>query len=226
MTLHLQSTGCNAFLKIDNVKMSKSLGNFLTVRDISKKYDLEVLRFFMLGAHYRTPLNFSGDLMESSKTGLERIKNAARLLHERIDQENSKDTPNMTMSPEEEARAKKADDFRISFEEAMDDDFNTAFAVGAVFDLVKFINTEAVEGSSIAFLEDLLNKLVMLTEILGLNVDKKDELLDDSIEALIEERNEAKRNKNFARADEIRDVLLKDGIVLEDTRNGVRWKRV
>lgn len=216
----------NAFLKIDNVKMSKSLGNFLTVRDISKKYDLEVLRFFMLGAHYRTPLNFSGDLMESSKTGLERIKNAARLLHERIDQENSKDTPNMTMSPEEEARAKKADDFRISFEEAMDDDFNTAFAVGTVFDLVKFINTEAVEGSSIAFLEDLLNKLVMLTEILGLNVDKKDELLDDSIEALIEERNEAKRNKNFARADEIRDILLKDGIVLEDTRNGVRWKRV
>ena len=216
----------NAFLKIDNVKMSKSLGNFLTVRDVSEKYDLEVLRFFMLGAHYRTPLNFSADLMESSKVGLERIKNAVRLLHEHIDQENAKEFPNITMSSEEETRASEADSYRIAFEEAMDDDFNTAFAIGAVFDLVKYINTAIGEDSSIAFLEYLLNELLVLTDILGLEVDKKAELLDDSIEALIEERKQAKKDKNFARADEIRDILLKDGIVLEDTRNGVRWKRV
>lgn len=164
--------------------------------------------------------------MESSKVGLERIKNAVRLLHEHIDMENTKEAPNMTMSSEEETKASEADAYRIAFEEAMDDDFNTAFAIGAVFDLVKYINTVVNENSSVAFLEYLLNKLVMLADILGLEVDKKDELLDDSIEALIEERTQAKKDKNFARADEIRDILLKDGIVLEDTRNGVRWKRV
>ena len=210
----------NGFLNIDNRKMSKSLGNFFTVREISEKYDLQVLRFFMLSAHYRSPLNFSADLMEAAKNGYERIvtsvDNLKFLLEKAADAE---------MSEEEKQLVTEAQGFETKFDEAMDDDFNTADALAAIFELVKFVNSNAKADSSKAFLEALKQEIVTLSDICGLIVDKKAEMLDSDIEALIEERQAARKAKNFARADEIRDELLAKGIVLEDTREGVKWKR-
>ena len=210
----------NAFLNIDNRKMSKSLGNFFTVREISEKYDLQVLRFFMLSAHYRSPLNFSADLMEAAKNGYERIvtsvDNLKFLLEKAADVE---------MSEEEKQLVTEAQGFETKFDEAMDDDFNTADALAAIFELVKFVNSNAKADSSKAFLEALKQEIVTLSDICGLIVDKKAEMLDSDIEALIEERQAARKAKNFARVDEIRDELLAKGIVLEDTREGVKWKR-
>ena len=210
----------NAFLNIDNRKMSKSLGNFFTVREIGEKYDLQVLRFFMLNAHYRSPLNFSADLMESSKNALERILTAVENLkyvaeHAAVQE----------MTEEEVQKADEAKKFQENFDRAMDDDFNTADAIAAVFDLVKFANTNVSETSSKAFAEDLQAKIQGLCDILGIITEKKEELLDADIEQLIEERQAARKAKNFARADEIRNELLEKGIVLEDTREGVKWKR-
>ncbi|MCR5221764.1 MAG: cysteine--tRNA ligase [Lachnospiraceae bacterium] len=210
----------NAFLNIDNRKMSKSLGNFKTVRDISETYDLQVLRFFMLSAHYRSPLNFSAPLMESAKTSLERIVTCASNLNFGI--ENAKTD---ALSEEETGLLKEAEKFTVQFDEAMDDDFNTADAITAVFDLVRFINSNTDEGSSAAFLTKLKEELLMLCDILGLIVERKEESLDAQVEELIEKRQEARRNKDFAEADRIRDQLLGMGIVLEDTREGVKWKR-
>ena len=201
-------------------KMSKSLGNFFTVSEISEKYDLQVLRFFMLSAHYRSPLNFSADLMEAAKNGYERIvtsvDNLKFLLEKAADVE---------MSEEEKQLVTEAQGFETKFDEAMDDDFNTADALAAIFELVKFVNSNAKADSSKAFLEALKQEIVTLSDICGLIVDKKAEMLDSDIEALIEERQAARKAKNFARADEIRDELLAKGIVLEDTREGVKWKR-
>ncbi|HAV01305.1 MAG TPA: cysteine--tRNA ligase [Lachnospiraceae bacterium] len=210
----------NAFLNIDNKKMSKSLGNFFTVRDISKKYDLQVLRFFMLSAHYRMPLNFSAELMESAQRSLERITNAADNLKYLI-----KNSKSGEMSKEEESLLNEAGKFAVSFDAAMDDDFNTADAITAVFELVKFINQNSSADNSAQYLKALLKELTGLCDILGLIVDKEEELLDSDIEALIEERKAARKNKDFKRADEIRDSLLEMGIVLEDTREGVKWHR-
>ncbi|MDD3239337.1 MAG: cysteine--tRNA ligase [Lachnospira sp.] len=210
----------NAFLNIDNKKMSKSLGNFFTVRDISKEYDLQVLRFFMLSAHYRNPINFSHDLMESAKNGLDRIITAVTNLNHLI--ENAKIE---AITSEEQTQLDSVKDIFDKFEAAMDDDFNTADAIAAVFELVKFANTNATESSSKEYAEGLKKKLLTLTDILGLKVEKKEEMLDADIDALIAERQQARKDKNFARADEIRDTLLAQGIVLEDTREGVRWKR-
>ncbi len=210
----------NAFLNIDNRKMSKSLGNFKTVRDISETYDLQVLRFFMLSAHYRSPLNFSAPLMESAKTSLERIVTCASNLNFGI--ENAKTD---ALSEEEAELLKEAEKFTVQFDEAMDDDFNTADAITAVFDLVRFINSNTDEGSSAAFLTKLKEELLMLCDILGLIVERKEESLDAQVEELIAKRQEARKNKDFAEADRIRDQLLGMGIVLEDTREGVKWKR-
>ena len=210
----------NGFLNIDNRKMSKSLGNFRTVREIAKQYDLQVLRFFMLNAHYRSPLNFSADLMESSKNALERIVEAAGRLKDRRDA----DQREMTAGEKELLTA--ADGFAVKFEEAMDDDFNTADALAAVFELVKFANTKVNEESTGAFAGYLLDILVRLCDVLGLIVLKKEEVLDEDIEALIEERQAARKAKDFAKADEIRAKLLDMGIELKDTREGVKWKRV
>jgi len=210
----------NAFLNIDNRKMSKSLGNFRTVREISEQFDLQVLRFFMLSAHYRSPLNFSADLMEASKSGLERIVNAAD--HLRFLMGNAKAEK---MSDEEAAAYAKTEEYVKAFETAMEDDFNTADAVAAVFDLVKYSNTTSNEGSSKEYLEKLLALLTKLTDVLGLTVERKEEMLDAEIEKLIEERQAARKAKDFARADAIRDELLEKGIVLKDTREGVQWKR-
>lgn len=210
----------NGFLNIDNKKMSKSLGNFFTVRDIGEKYDLQVFRFFMLSAHYRSPLNFSAELMEAAKNGLERILTCVSNLSFLM--ENAKEGE---MSAEEAVKKQEAEGFITKFDEAMDDDFNTADAISAIFELVKFANTCASEGSSRAFLQALKDEIVALADICGLEVERKQELLDEEIEALIQERQEARKAKNFARADEIRDILLGKGIVLEDTREGVKWKK-
>ena len=211
----------NAFLNIDNRKMSKSLGNFRTVRQIGEQYDLQVLRFFMLNAHYRSPLNFSADLMESSKNALERITDAAARLRDRQTaasvQEASEDEKKMM---QEEAA------FVTKFEEAMDDDFNTADALAAVFELVKFGNTNVQEGSSAEFAAHTLEVMTKLCDVLGLILDKKEEILDEEIENLITERQAARKAKDFARADEIRGLLLDKGIELKDTREGVKWKRI
>ena len=207
----------NAFLNIDNKKMSKSLGNFFTVRDISEKYDLQVLRFFMLSAHYRSPLNFSADLMEAAKNGLDRIVTAAQKLAE--EKERAQDAP---MTAEEKAAV---DGFVAKFDAAMDDDFNTADAISAVFELVKYANTQMAAGIGKEFTAYLSENVEMLCEILGIVTEKKEEMLDADIEALIEERQAARKAKNFARADEIRDLLAAKGILLEDTREGVKWKK-
>ena len=210
----------NAFLNIDNKKMSKSLGNFFTVRDIQEKYDLQVLRFFMLSAHYRSQLNFSAELMEASKNALERIITA---------EERAKDlltkAPVREMTVEELALAEHAKEYTVKFDAAMDDDMNTADAISAVFELVKFMNTNTDENSSSAFIQALKAQLEELTDILGLIIDKAPEMLDEEIENLIAERQAARKAKNFARADEIRNELLEKGIILEDTREGVKWKR-
>ena len=210
----------NGFLNIDNRKMSKSLGNFFTVREIGEKYDLQVLRFFMLSAHYRSPLNFSAELMEAAKNGLDRIVTAAEHLKFLLDGAKSD-----VMTEEEQTKITKSREFTEKFEKAMDDDFNTADAIAAVFDLVKFINTSTDGDSSRAYLESLLERLVTLTNVLGIIVEKEQEMLADDIEALIAERQAARKERNFARADEIRDELLAKGIILEDTREGVKWKR-
>lgn len=210
----------NAFLNIDNRKMSKSLGNFFTVRDISEKYDLQVLRFFMLSAHYRSPLNFSADLMEAAKSGLERIVTSVSNLTYLLKNANTE-----AMLEEEKGLLVQAETFASKFDEAMDDDFNTADAIAAIFELVKFVNTNATEESSKEFLTKLLDEIKMLADICGLIVEKKVEILDEEIEALIAERQAARKDKNFARGDEIRDTLLEKGIILEDTREGVKWKR-
>ena len=210
----------NAFLNIDNRKMSKSLGNFRTVREISEQYDLQVLRFFMLSAHYRSPLNFSAELMEASKNGLERILNATDNLKHLIASVAAEE-----MSAEEKEAFSKTDAYVEEFEKAMDDDFNTADAIAAIFELVKYANTTATAESSKEYLRGLLDRIVKLGDVLGLILDKKEELLDADIEKLIEERQTARKAKDFARADAIRDELLKKGIILKDTREGVQWKK-
>ena len=210
----------NGFLNIDNKKMSKSAGNFFTVRDISEKYDLQVLRFFMLSAHYRSPLNFSADLMEAARNGLDRIVTSVSNLNYLMDK-----VQDTGMSAQEKALAEEAQGFIKKFDEAMDDDFNTADAVSAIFELVKFANTHVTEQSGKAFIQAMKDEIVMLSDICGLIVEKKEEILDTEIEALIQERQDARKAKNFARADEIRDALAAQGIILEDTREGVKWKR-
>ena len=210
----------NAFLNIDNRTMSKSLGNFFTVREISEKYDLQVLRFFMLNAHYRSPLNFSADLMEAAKNALERITDAAANLKDR-----KAAAQTDTATDAEKELLAQAQEFVKKFEEAMDDDFNTADALAAIFELVKFANTNVSEASSAEFAGALLDTMVKLCDVLGLKAVKTEEILDKEIEDLIAERQEARKAKNFARADEIRDELLAKGIILKDTREGVKWKR-
>jgi len=210
----------NGFLNIDNRKMSKSLGNFRTVRQIGEQYDLQVLRFFMLNAHYRSPLNFSADLMEAAKNSLERILEAAGKLSDRKDNGVAEN-----ITEEELALLKEAEGFVTKFEAAMDDDFNTADALAAIFELVKFANTNVDENSSREFAGGLYEELFKLSDVLGLKIEKKEEILDKEIEDLIQERQAARKAKDFQRADEIRDELLKKGIILKDTREGVKWQR-
>ena len=208
----------NGFLNINNVKMSKSLGNFFTVREIAEKYDLQVLRFFMLSAHYRSPLNFSAELMEASRNGLERILTA-------IDRLRTLNLQGDTCTEEENEQIKSFDALVAKYEAAMEDDFNTADAISAIFEMVKAANIHVTENSTVAFRDQVLSEIIKLCDVLGIKTEKKEELLDDEIQTLIDERQAARKAKNFARADEIRDELLAKGIILKDTREGVKWSR-
>ena len=210
----------NAFLNIDNRKMSKSLGNFFTVREIGEKYDLQVLRFFMLNAHYRSPLNFSAELMEASKNALDRIITCVEQLKHLLET-----APKTEMTETEQKFKEEVQGFVKKYEEAMEDDFNTADAIAAIFELVKFANTKADGESTEAFVTYLLDTIVHLSDVMGLLVNKEAEVLDEDIERLIAERQAARKEKNFKRADEIRDELAAMGIILKDTREGVQWKR-
>ncbi len=211
----------NGFLNIDNKKMSKSLGNFFTVREVSERYDLQVLRFFMLSAHYRSPLNFSAELMEAAKNGLERILTAAEHLRHLL-----QNAPDVSLTEQEEALLKEGKTFEDKFRAAMEDDFNTADAISAVFELVKFINTNTAADHAKAFLKSLYGQLHTLCGVLGILIEPEEEILEKEIEDLIAERQAARKEKNFKRADEIRGLLAEKGIVLKDTREGVLWKRV
>ncbi|MDD6405734.1 MAG: cysteine--tRNA ligase [Clostridiales bacterium] len=205
----------NGFLKINNEKMSKSLGNFFTVREIAEKYPLQVIRFFMLSAHYRSPLNFSADLVEAAKNSLERVLTAVDRLKGIKGVDGDAD---QAVSDAVAAYVKK-------YEDAMDDDLNTADAISVIFELVKYANVNVTEESTRASVELVLSTIEKLCDILGIITEKKEEILDSDIEALIQERQDARKAKNFARADEIRDQLSDMGIILEDTREGVKWKR-
>ena len=208
----------NGFLNINNVKMSKSHGNFFTVREIAEKYDLQVLRFFMLSAHYRSPLNFSAELMEASRNGLERILTA-------IDRLRTLNLQGDACTEEENEQIKIFNALVAKYEAAMEDDFNTADAISAIFEMVKAANIHVTENSTAAFRDQVLSEIIKLCDVLGIKTEKKEELLDDEIQALIDERQAARKAKNFARADEIRDELLAKGIILKDTREGVKWSR-
>ena len=210
----------NAFLNIDNKKMSKSLGNFFTVREIKEKYDLQVLRFFMLSAHYRSPLNFSAELMEASKNGLERIVNAVDNL--KYLEENASAAE---MTEQEAAAMEEVKAFVTRFDEAMDDDLNTADAISVIFELVKYANTGVTAENSKAFIKAVREEILELGDVLGLILEKKEEILAEDIEKMIAERQAARKAKDFAKADEIRNKLLDMGIVLLDTREGVKWKK-
>ncbi|WP_434631788.1 cysteine--tRNA ligase [Thermoanaerobacterium thermosaccharolyticum] len=208
------------YLNINNEKMSKSKNNFFTVRDITSQYDPEVLRFFMLTSHYRNPINFSHDLLEQSKSGFLRLSNTVDNLRHLLD-----DALDRELSDEEKAYKEKYDEYKRRFEEAMDDDFNTADAISVLFEMVRDINTNIDGNSPKELIEYILDIFLKLSSVLGISYKKRD-LLDDEIKKLIEKREEARKAKNWAEADKIRDELKKQGIALEDTPSGVRWKRI
>ncbi|MDI6604432.1 MAG: cysteine--tRNA ligase [Thermoanaerobacteraceae bacterium] len=208
------------YLNINNEKMSKSKGNFFTVRDILNHYEPEVLRFFMLTAHYRNPINFSPELLEQAKSGFMRLLNAVDNLKYLF--EVSKDR-----EPVEDERSfmDKLKEYEKRFELSMDDDFNTADAIAVLFEMVKDINTNIDGNSSKELIRYTLDIFLKLSSILGFFY-KKPDLIEDEIKALIDERENARKNKNWALADKIRDELKKQGIILEDTPNGVRWRKI
>ena len=211
----------NGYININNEKMSKSKGNFFTVTDISKKYDLEIVRFFMLSAHYRNPVNFSDEMLNQAKAGLERLYNAKEKLEFTIS-----NLSESAIKDEEKELINELESYKDKFINAMEDDLNTADAVSAIFELSKFINTNVNETSSLEFAKMCLDKFNELTGVLNIVNKKNDDILDKDIEELIQKRADAKKNKDFKLADEIRQELLDKGIVLEDTRQGTKWKRV
>ena len=210
----------HGWILFDDDKMSKSKGNFFTVRDISKKYDLEIVRFFLLSAHYKSPVNFSDDLLAQAGAGLERLYNTKEKLVFTLSHLEGE------MTDAEKALVEELDGFRKKFVEVMDDDLNTADAITAIFELSKFINLNVDENSSKEFAEKCLAEFNELTGVLNIVNKEKDNSVDAEVEALIQQRTDAKKNKDFAKADAIRQQLLDMGIVLEDTRQGVKWKRV
>ena len=211
----------NEYININNEKMSKSKGNFFTVRDISKLYDLEVVRLFMLSTHYRNPINFSDEILNQSKAGLERLYNAKERVEFIISKLNDNAENADELKLEEELNS-----FRQRFIEAMDDDLNTADALSIIFELTRFMNSNVNENSTKEFANKVLDEFNELTGVLNVvNKKHEDDMLDEEIEALIQKRTDAKKNKDFKLADEIRNELLEKGIVLEDTRQGVKWRR-
>ena len=210
----------NGYININNEKMSKSKGNFFTVRDISKQYDLEIVRFFMLSAHYRNPVNFSDEMLNQAKAGLERLYNAKEKLEFTIS-----NLSESSIRDEEKGLVNELESYKTKFINAMEDDLNTADAVSAIFELSKFINTNVNETSSLEFAKMCLDKFNELTGVLNIVNKKNDDILDKDIEELIQKRTDAKKNRDFKLADDIRQELLDKGIGLEDTRQGTKWKR-
>ncbi|OIJ15431.1 cysteine--tRNA ligase [Anaerobacillus arseniciselenatis] len=209
----------NGYINIDNEKMSKSLGNFILVHDILKKYDPEIIRFFMLMAHYRSPINFNDELLNSAGTGLERLKNAVQNLEYRLEE-------TADLGKNESEWVAKIDAEKEKFIREMDDDFNSANAIAVLFDLAKLANVYLREDhTQKVVLQKFLETFNELADVIGLQLSSPKELLDEEIEKLIEQRNEARKNKDFALADKIRDDLKDMNIILEDTPQGVRWKR-
>lgn len=200
--------------------MSKSLGNFFTIRDIGKKYPLQVIRFFMLSAHYRSPLNFSDTLVEASKASLERILNAMSRLEDAAEA-----APEREVTQDEKELLEKVSDYVVKYENAMEDDLNTADAISVIFELVKLANTSISSDNARSVISEVNDTISRLCDVLGIITKTEKEILDADVEALIEERQAARKAKDFARADEIRDILAAQGIILEDTREGVKWKR-
>ncbi|MBF1050421.1 cysteine--tRNA ligase [Peptostreptococcus sp.] len=213
----------NGYINVDGEKMSKSLGNFFTVRDISEKYDLGLVRFFLLATQYRNPVNFSDTVLEQAKAGLERLTNArdnAEFILGNLDDSSLRD--------EEKDLAAGLDKYRDRFIEAMDDDLNTADAISVIFELAKFMNTNISDQSSKEFVQlnlDIFNELTGVLNIANKSVEE-DDSLSQKVEDLIAKRAQAKKEKNFALADQIRDELAAMGIAIEDTRQGVKWKRI
>ena len=212
----------NGYINVDNVKMSKSLGNFFTVRDVLKHYSGDILRFFMLTSHYRSPINYSKDLLDSAKSSLERIKNCKSNLEFMLEKSDDK-----ALSDDEKNILQEVQNCKENFIEKMDDDLNTADAITSIFDLVKIANTNINEISSKQLIEKTLSMLNELTKVINIAQKTKDNDIDvEKIEQLIDERNEAKKNKDFAKADEIRDTLKQMGIEIKDTRKGTQWSRI
>lgn len=210
----------NGMLNIDNKKMSKSKGNFLLVRDIKEEYDLETLRFFLLSAHYRSPINFNREVMEQMTNSLERLYNAKKNLEYLLENTDEKE-----MNEQEEKILSDIDGFKNQFIKSMEDDLNTADAISSIFDLVKFTNLNIDINSSKKIVGKSYSLLCELSNVLGI-LNKKDEILEEEILNLIEKRTQARKNKDYKLSDEIRDQLKEKGIVLEDTQEGVKWKRI
>lgn len=209
----------NGFMNIDNKKMSKSTGNFFTLREIANEFPYEVIRFFILNAQYRSPINFSRELVQSAQNGLERIKNSLSNIDYTI-----QNTKIQNPSEAEKELLKELPKFKQDFENAMDDDFNTADAVTAIYEIAKFANININENSSKEFAESVKSIFKSLTDVLGLlQTEQKLDIDEVEIQNLIDKRQEAKKAKDFKLADEIRDDLKQKGIILEDTRQGVRW---
>ncbi len=210
----------NGFINVDNKKMSKSEGNFFTVREIVQDFSYEVIRFFMLSAHYRSPVNFSRELLESASNSLERIQTGIKNLkfnlgHSKTD----------AMTTDENEIAKELQVFQDKFDYAMDDDFNTADAVSTIFEIIRFANTKVSVESSKVLIQKTLDKIIELSDVIGIALDLEEEILDEEVEALVQQRKDARKNRDFSLADKIRDDLLEQGIILEDTREGVKFRR-
>ena len=205
----------NGMINIDNVKMSKSKGNFFTIKDIQKEYDLEVIRLWILSTHYRNPLNFSREVMEQTKNGLERMYNGKEHLERLLE----------ICEEKEDGDISKLVELKKEFLGCMDDDLNTADAISKVYELIRYTNTFD-ENTDLKVVKGAVKLLSDFTSVLGLLYKEEDDNLDEKVEKLIKEREEARKNKDFKRADEIRDALKEMNIELKDTRNGVVWKRV
>lgn len=209
----------NGMITVDNKKMSKSEGNFFTIKDVTKDYNLETLRFFLLSSHYRSPINFSREVMDHMKNGLDRMYNGKNNLEyflETAEAESSKD---------DKDHLDRIENYKKDFIVAMEDDLNTADAIASIFELVKYTNTNFDKETSKQVLQRALDVLMELTNVLGI-LKKKDEILEDEIVDLIEKRNKAREEKDYKQSDEIRDILKEKGIILEDASDGVKWKRV
>ena len=209
----------NGFINVDNQKMSKSLNNFFTVRDIAKEFDLEAVRMFMLSAHYRSPINFSRDQIEAANASLNRLYTARNSLKFQI--ENGEDRP---LNTEEEAFAERLKTYEKRFDEAMDDDMNTADALGVIFELVRDANVTIQQGASREAAKAALKSLEAICDVLGLLSRKEDELPEE-IAALVQERAEARKNKDWARSDELRNRIISAGYILEDTKQGQKVRK-